>query len=73
MTRSTVHEELEEDNLVHISVLLVDKNSQEYVEKYNEVRGCEIWGYRQDNSGPGRAIVLPSALALASASALAKC
>ena len=45
VTRSNVHEELEEDNLVHISVLLVDKNSQEYVEKYNEVRGCEIWGF----------------------------
>ena len=35
-TRSR-HNNQDEDNLVHISLLLVDKNSPEYVEKYNEV------------------------------------
>ena len=38
-TRSSETEDSEGDNLVHIAVLLVDKNSPEYTEKYNEVGG----------------------------------
>lgn len=38
VTRSFSHDEILEENLVHISVLLVDKASPEYKEKYNETK-----------------------------------
>ncbi|KAL4233287.1 Vacuolar protein sorting-associated protein 13D [Mactra antiquata] len=38
MTRSLSHDEILEENLVHISVILVDKSSPEYKDKYNETK-----------------------------------
>ena len=38
ITRSMSHDELLEEHLVHISILLVDKASPEYKDKYNETK-----------------------------------